>query len=70
MPVRPLLTVFGFLSGRAATVGTGDILFLLGLGLDLIIVLGLITASAEVDTVFEDVLKIFHRLNGGTDEHL
>ena len=70
MPVGPLLTVFGFLSGRAATVGTGDVLFLLGLGLDLTVVFGLIAASAEVDTVFEDVLKIVHRLNDGTGEHL
>ena len=69
MPVGPLLTVFGFLTGRAATVGTGDVLFLLGLGLDLAVVLGLIIASAKVDTVFEDILKIVHRLNGGTDEH-
>ena len=66
MTICPLLTVFGFLSGRTTTMRTGDVLFLLGLGLDLIIVLGLITASAEVDTVFEDVLKIVHRLNGGT----
>ena len=66
MPICPLLTVFGFLSGRAATVGTGDVLFLLGLGLDLAVVLGLIAAPSEVDAVFEDVLKIFHRLNGGT----
>ena len=60
MPVRPLLTVFGFLSGRAATVGTGDVLFLLGLGLDLAVVLGLIAAPSEVDAVFEDILKIVH----------
>ena len=69
MPVRPLLTVFGFLSGRATTVGTGDVLFLLGLGLDLTVVFGLIAPSAEVNTVFEDMLEIVHRLNGGTDEH-
>ena len=69
MPVGPLLTVFGFLSGRAATVGTGDVLFLLGLGLHLAIVLGLIAPSSEVNTVFEDMLEIVHRLNGGTDEH-
>ena len=69
MPVRPLLTVFGFLSGRAATVGTSDVLLLFGLGLHLAIVLGLIASTSEVDTVFEDVLKIVHRLNGGTDEH-
>ena len=70
MTICPLLTVFGFLTGRAATVGTGDVLFLLGLGLDLAVVLGLITASAKVDTVFEDILKIVHRLNGGTGERL
>ena len=69
MTICPLLTVFGFLSGRAATVGTSDVLFLLGLGLDLTVVFGLIAASAEVNTVFEDMLEIVHRLNGGTDEH-
>ena len=69
MPVRPLLTVFGFLSGRAAPVGTSDVLLLLGLGLHLAIVLGLIAPSSEVNTVFEDMLEIVHRLNGGTDEH-
>ena len=69
MPVRPLLTVFGFLSGRAATVGTSDVLLLLGLGLHLAIVLGLIAPSSEVNAVFEDMLEIVHRLNGGTDEH-
>ena len=66
MPVRPLLTVFGFLSSRAATVGTGDVLLFLSLGLDPTVVLGLIAPSAEVDTVFENVLKIVHRLNDGT----
>ena len=69
MPIRPLLTVFGFLPCRTATVGTGDVLFLLGLGLDLAVVLGLIAASAKIDTVFEDILKIVHRLNGGTALH-
>ena len=63
MPVGPLLTVFGFLSGRAATVGTGDVLFLLGLGLHLSFVLGLIAAPSEVDAVFEDILKIVHSLS-------
>ena len=67
MPVSPLLTVFGFLTGRTAAVGTSDILFLLGLGLHLLaIVLRLVTSASEVDAVFEYVLKIVHRLNGGT----
>ena len=68
MSVGSLLTVFGFLTGRAAAVGTSDILLLLGLGLHLAIVLGLITSTSEVDAVFEDMLEIVHRLNGGTDE--
>ena len=66
MAVSPLLTVFGFLPCRAATVSPSDILLLLGFGLDFTVILGLIAASAEVDTVFEDILKIVHRLNGGT----
>ena len=68
MPIGPLLTVFGFLLGRATTVSTSDILLFLGLGLHLAIVLGLIAPSSEVNTVFEDMLEIVHRLNGGTDE--
>ena len=67
MSVSPLLTVFGFLTGRATTVGTSDILFLLGFGLHLAIVLWLVSSTSEVDAVFEYVLKIVHRLNGGTD---
>ena len=62
MPVRPLLTVFGFLSGRAATVGTSDVLLLLGLGLHLPFVLGLIAPPSEVNAIFEDILKIVHNL--------
>ena len=65
MAVRPLLTVFGFLTGRAAAMSTSDILFLLGLGLHLAIVFRLVTSASEVDAVFEDILKIIHRLNDG-----
>ena len=66
MSVGTLLAVFGFLTGRAAAVGTSDILFLLGLGLHLLaIVLRLVTSTSEVDTVFEYVLKVVHRLNDG-----
>ena len=67
MSVGTLLTVFRFLTGRTAAVGTSDILFLLGLGLHLLaIVLRLVTSASEVDAVFEYVLKIVHRLNDGT----
>ena len=59
--VNPLLTVFGFLTGRAAAMSTSDILFLLGLGLHLAIVLRLVTSASEVDAVFEYILKIVHR---------
>ena len=60
MSVGPLFTVFGLLTSRAATVGTSDILLLLGFGLHLATLLGLITAPSEIDTVFEDILKIIH----------
>ena len=63
--VGSLLTVFGFLTSRATTVGTSDILLLLGFGLHLAIVLRLVTSTSEVDTVFEYVLKVVHRLNDG-----
>ena len=64
--VGSLLTVFGLLTGRAAAMSTCDILFLLGLGLHLLaIVLRLVTSTSEVDTVFEYVLKIIHRLSDG-----
>ena len=65
MAISPLLTVFGFLTGRTAAVGTSDILLLLGFGLYLAIVFRLITSTSEIDTVFEYVLKVVHRLNDG-----
>ena len=65
MPVGPLLTVFGFLTCRAAAVGTGDILLLLGLGLHLAIVFQLVSSTSEVDAVLKDVLEIVHMLNDG-----
>ena len=58
MSVSPLLTVFDFLSGRAATVGTGDILFLLGLGLHLVVFLTGSSASPEIDAIHEDILEV------------
>ena len=69
MSVGSLLTVFRLLTGRTAAVGTSDILFFLGLGLHLAIVLWLVSSTSEVDAVFEYVLKIVHRLNDGTDGH-
>ena len=65
MPVGTLLAILGFLTRRAAAVSSGDILFLLGLGLHLAIVLRLITSTSEADAMLEDILKIVHRLNGG-----
>ena len=65
MSVGTLLAVFCFLAGRTAAVGTSDILFLLGFGLYLAIVFRLVTSTSEVDTVFEYVLKVVHRLNDG-----
>ena len=66
MPVRPLLTVFGFLTSRAATMSPRDILFLLGLGLYLATLPRLVTPTSEVDAVLEYFLKIVHFLNDGT----
>ena len=60
MPVGTLFAVLCLLTGRAAAVGTGDILFLLGLGLHLAVVLGLVTATAEGIAVLKDMLKIVH----------
>ena len=66
MPISPLLTVFGFLTSRAATMSPRDILFLLGLGLHLATLLRLVTPTSEVDAVLEYFLKIIHFLNDGT----
>jgi len=68
MPVRPLLTVFGFLPCRAATVSTGDVLFLLGLGLYLVLFFARPPATAELDAVLEDEAEIVfltHNINDG-----
>ena len=59
MSVCPLLTVFGFLLGRAATVGTSDVLLFLGLGLHLVVLLAGTTATSEVYAIYQDVLEIF-----------
>ena len=68
MTIGTLLTVFGFLSCRAATVGTSYILLFLGLGLHLAIIFWLVTSTSEGDAVLEYVLKIVH-INGGKVLH-
>ena len=61
MPVSPLLTVFGLLPCRAATVSTGDVLFLLCFGLHLVLLFAWTTAATELDAVLEDEAEIvFH----------
>ena len=58
MSVSPLLTVFGLLPCRAATVSTGDVFFLLGLGLHLVLLFAGTTAATELDAVLEDEAEI------------
>ena len=58
MPVGSLLTVFGFLTGRATTVSTGDILFLLGLGLYLVVLFAGTTATTKRNAIFQNLLEI------------
>ena len=58
MPVGPLLTVFGFLLGRATTVSTSDILLFLGLGLYFVILLTGTTATTEVNAILQNLLEI------------
>ena len=65
MPVGPLLTVFGFLTCRATTVSTSDILFLLGLGLYLVVLFAGTTATTKRNAVLQNLLEITlftHRL--------
>ena len=58
MPVGPLLTVFGLLLGRAATVSTSDVFLLLGFGLYLAVLFARATATTEVDAIDENILEI------------
>ena len=69
MTVGALLAVLGFLTCRTATVGPRDILFLLGLGLHLAVVLGLIASTAEVNAVFKNILEVVHKINDGKGVH-
>ena len=64
--VGTLFAVFGFLACRAAAMGSGDILFLLGFGLHLALVGVLaLAASPEIDTTAgDDVVNVAHGLEG------
>ncbi len=69
MTIGTLFTVLCLLAGTAATMGSRDILLLLGFGLYLAIVLRLVTSTSEVDAVFEDILKVVH-INDGINVRL
>ena len=58
MSVCPLLTVFGLLLGRAATVSTSDILLFLGLGLYLVVLFTGTTTTTEVYAILQNLLEI------------
>ena len=58
MAVSPLLTVFGFLTGRAATVSTGDVFLFLRLGLDFIVLFTRSTATTKRDAILQYRLEI------------
>ena len=58
MSVGPLLTVFGLLLGRAATVSTSDILLFLGLGFYLVLCFAGTTATTEVNAILQNLLEI------------
>ena len=58
MPVGPLLTVFGLLLSRAATVSTSDILLFLGLGLYLVVLFTGTTTTTEVYAILQNLLEI------------
>ena len=58
MPVSPLLTVFGLLPCRAATVSTSDVFFLLGFGLHLVFILSRPSATSEVNAILKNEAEI------------
>ncbi len=58
MTIGPLLTVFSFLTGRAATVSPGDVFLFLGFGLDLVFLLSGTTATTKRYTVFQNTLEV------------
>ena len=58
MPIGPLLTVFGFLTCRAATVSTSDVFLFLGLGFHLVILFARTTTTTKRNAVYQDIFKI------------
>ena len=58
MSVGPLLTVFGLLPCRAATVSTGDVLLFLGFGLDLVVLLTGTAATTKRNAIDQNVLEV------------
>ena len=64
MTIGTLFTIFSLLACTATSMGSSDILFLLGLGLHLAIVFRLISATSEVNALLEYILKVVH-INGG-----
>ena len=58
MSVCPLLTVFGFLPCRAATVSTSDVCFLLRFGFYLVLFLARTASASEADTILQNTLKV------------
>ena len=72
MAVGPLLAVLGFLACRARAVGTGNVFFLLSLGLHLVALTTAATGGAPEDqSALDNVVYICHRamrINDGTGE--
>lgn len=57
--VGPLLPILGFLASRTGSVGTRDVLLLLGLGLDFVV--GLLLGSRTEDhAALDDVVYLAH----------
>lgn len=70
--VGPLFAVLGLLTCRARAVGTGNVFFLLSLGLHLVVLTTAATGGTPEDqSALDNVVYICHRavrINGGTGE--
>ena len=64
MAIGPLLTVLGFLHGRAGTVGTGDVFLLLGFRLHFVVVFLFAGTASERNAVFKYRLEIVFFCHG------
>ena len=60
MPVCTLLAVLCFLARGTRTVGTSDILLLLGLRLHLVVLLGTLAATAKLYSIHQYVFYVAH----------